>query len=447
MKILKFGGTSIKNANLIKRVTQIVSANDEDCIVVFSAFATITDLLAETGRSFKYHKEDTALQLFDKIYTFHFDLIEELKLDNKHKNQIIAKLEKLKTLIPALAVLGDSTARSMDIILGFGEDLSRLLISYYMLEQRLPVTCVDPRTFIKTDSNHTAANLLSAESTPLIKKIFESGKNGLTYYITSGFIGKNKDGDTTTLGRGGGDYTASILASVLNVRCLEIWTDVNGIMSCDPRLVENVHPIKKLTYSEAAELAFFGAKILHPKTIRPAVKKEIPVYIKNTFFPESAGTLVGPIKAPKQRVKAVAFQNNISVINIYSDKMFGTFGFLEKIFSVFTKHCVPVDLITTSEVNVSVTIDSNQDTDDLLKELSGFSEVTLETGKAMISVVGEGLKNTSGISARFFGVLKGINVLMVSVGASEVNLSIIVDEKDMVKAVRLLHGEFFPPLS
>ncbi|MDA3863390.1 MAG: lysine-sensitive aspartokinase 3 [Deltaproteobacteria bacterium] len=446
MKVLKFGGTSIKNADLIRKVAQIISANDENCIVVFSACATITDLLSEIGSSFKKHNETEALKLFEQIFAFHLDLIEKLEIEQKHKNQIIAKLNRLKTLIPALAVLGDSTPRSLDIILGFGEDLSRMLISFYLLEQNLPLITVDPRSFMKTDSNHAAANLLMEESSSSFKGIFATEANSVKYYITSGFIGKSKNDDTTTLGRGGSDYTASILASVLNARCLEIWTDVSGIMSCDPRLVDNVHPIKKLTYSEAAELAFFGARILHPKTIRPAVKKEIPVYIKNTFNPDSAGTVVCPVKNPQQRVKAVAFQKNITVINIYSDNMLGAFGFLEQIFSVFTKHCVPVDLITTSEVNVSVTVDGNQNTDDLLEDLSRFSEVTVETHKAMISVIGEGLKNTSGISARFFGVLKGINVLMVSVGASEVNLSIIVDDKDMVEAVKLLHEEFFPKL-
>ncbi len=261
--------------------------------------------------------------------------------------------------------------------------------------------------------------------------------------ITGGFYGANDQGFVTTLGRGGSDYSAAIFASALKADKLEIWTDVDGILTSDPRLIKDTKLILKLSYTEAAELAFFGAKVLHPKTIYPAVNSQIPVTVLNTFNPENPGTNIIGLRSNIKMIKAIAFRKGITVINVNSFRMLGAYGFLSKVFEIFNDFETPIDLVATSEVNVSMTIDDDRHLNYIIEELEKFANVNIQKNQTIISAVGEGIRDTAGIAGKFFSALAGININLVSIGASDVNLSIVVNESDLDKAVVLLHDTFF----
>jgi aspartate kinase len=263
------------------------------------------------------------------------------------------------------------------------------------------------------------------------------------YIITGGFVGSDSTGRTTTLGRGGSDYSAAIFASLLHAERLEIWTDVDGILTADPRMIPEARLVQDVTYAEASELAYFGTKVLHPKTIFPSVEQNIPVCVMNTFHPDNSGTRILAKLNKGQGIKAITFRKNITLINIHSNRMLGAFGFLANVFEVFKKHTTPVDLVSTSEVSISVTIDSNEYLDRIIEDLSRIATTSVYSDKAIISAIGEGIRGDSGIAARFFAALDGIEISLVTMGASEINLSIVVNGDSLERAIRNLHFEFF----
>jgi aspartate kinase len=299
------------------------------------------------------------------------------------------------------------------------------------------------RGLVKTDDNYSEAEVNFELTEKLLRDQLGSSLKGASVIVCGGFIGSNSRNSVTTLGRGGSDYSAAVVARCIGAERLEIWTDVDGIMTCDPRIISQAKPLKEVSYLEAAELAYFGAKVIHPKTIFPAVNAGIPVFVLNSYNPGSEGTLIRNSVEHTNKIKAIAFRRNITVINITSNRMLGAYGFLAKVFEVFLRHETSVDLVTTSEVSVSLSIDNDKNLDRIVESLSQFARLDVFRRRAVISAVGEGIRNTSGIAARFFGVLKGINVSMISFGASEINLSIIVEEQDLEDAVKLLHSEFF----
>lgn len=273
-----------------------------------------------------------------------------------------------------------------------------------------------------------------------------------TAVITQGFIGSADDGTATTIGRGGSDLSASIFGSVLGAEEIQIWTDVDGMMSADPRIIPDSRPIGLMSFDEASELAYFGAKVLHPKTILPAVRHGIPVRVLNSRRPEFGGTLIVPSAAgdssrgvPGEIIKSIACKRGIVVINVNSSRMLMAHGFLARLFSIFADYEKSVDVVATSEVSVSLTVDSEESIPEIMEELEAIGETRIARNKAIICIVGEGMKNTPGIGARIFGALAGakVNIEMVSEGASEINLTLVVDERDVEKAVRVLHNEFF----
>lgn len=442
MLVRKFGGTSVKDETAIKRVFNIIKNTKGKSVIVVSAFATITNSLVNIIEFLKIGKVNEAIQEADIILSKHIDTSVNLEILTNVKDFIFNSVDELKNFIRAIDVLGEVTPKSMDFILSKGELLSSRIIFEYFKQMDLNIEYVDSRDIIKTDSNYTAAELIDESEQVIINK-FDKVFKEFDYAICGGFIASNQSGTTTTLGRGGSDYSAAIIAKYLKAGRLEIWTDVDGILTSDPRLIDNAKLVKKLSYSEASELAFFGAKVLHPKTIYPAVSNNIPVYVLNTFRPESTGTVILENTENVNFIKAIAFRRNTIVINVQSNRMLGAFGFLSKVFEIFKNNHTSVDLVTTSEVSISLTIDDKRNIDGIIKELSQFSKVEIFDEKAIISAIGEGIRNTAGIAARFFGALKGINISMVSLGASEVNLSIIVSENDLEDAVKSLHSEFF----
>lgn len=446
MKVLKFGGTSVKNYEAIDGLYQIVKSNKDNMVIVVSAMAGVTNTLLALSES---KNKDFINDKISLLLNRHIVVVTDLGLvgDKLQTEEfVIHQFALLKMYIEKnLNLVGQK--RHYDQVVSFGEVLSSYIVNSYFVHKGLDTTHLDSRELIITDNEFSSANvLLDVTKDRILKKIepytvgtFDSGK----IFVAGGFIASSIDKNPTTLGRGGSDFTASLYAAMLNADVLEIWTDVDGILTCDPRLVPEAKLITHLSYLEAAELAFFGAKVLHPKTILPAVNNKIPVVVKNTFNPNDAGTAIYEIENNPKMIKAIAFRKNITVINIISNRMLGAYGFLSNVFEVFKEYKTSVDLVATSEVSISLTIDNDSRLAEIVNELEGFANVSYSHNNAIISVVGEGIKRTSGIAAKFFGVLSDINVFMVSVGASEVNLSIIVSQDDMENAVKRVHKEFF----
>ncbi|MFN3306177.1 MAG: lysine-sensitive aspartokinase 3 [Candidatus Kapaibacteriota bacterium] len=441
MLVCKFGGTSVANSGAIRQVYSIMSSKEKPVFVVVSAFAEVTNQLQKIVDCLVYKEHDKIDSLFENLYERHYSTAEELGVANQMSNKIERKFEELKLFLNALKILGEVTPRSVDFILSIGELLSSAIIFQYFIERDLSICYVDPRQIIITDSNFTRADVNFELSKDRLSKFISENRN-YDYYITGGFVGSNIEGHTTTLGRGGSDYSASIIASLLNAKKLEIWTDVDGIMTTDPNVVPNAKLLDEVSYEEASEMAIFGAKVLHPKTIFPAVAKKIPVVVRNTFNPNCNGTLI-TYKSPTRKVKAITFKRNVTVLNIISSEMLGVYGFLARVFDVFKRFQTEVDLVSTSEVSISLTIDDRKNLAKIIKSLKEFSQVEVLEQNAVVCIIGEGLKYSSTTPFKIFKALEGIKVLMVSMGASDINLSIVVKEKNLEKVIALLHKEFF----
>jgi len=306
----------------------------------------------------------------------------------------------------------------------------------------LKAVFIDSRKLIHTDKNFNEGNIDFEITNQNTKKLVTSAFQGADVIVTQGFVASTLDGDTTTLGRGGSDYSASVIGAAIGADRVEIWTDVDGILTSDPRHIKNVKLIDSLSYEEASELAFFGAKVLHPKTIFPAVSAQIPVVVLNTFNTDSKGTTILKTNKDYKAIKAISFRRGTSVIQITSNRMLGTYGFLSKVFEIFNHHKTSVDIVTTSEVSVSLTIDDNENINDIINDLKKIASVKVSRNMGIVVAVGEGIRDTAGIAARFFGTLRGFNILMVSIGSSDINISIVMEQGEIIEAVQMLHNEF-----
>ena len=440
MIVMKFGGTSVGSADRIKALAEIVSSyKDRNPIIVLSAVSGVTDKLIEAAQT---ACSRGAINM-EEIEKKHRDILSELKLD---KSLVDKELNELKETLDAITKSKDNSNKAIDDVSSFGERMSSRIVAGYFNSINLRAKNFDAWDvgFI-TDSNFGAADLLPDSE----NKIKENLSNVDSISVITGFIGKNEHGQITTLGRGGSDYTAAIIGAVLDAEEIQIWTDVDGMMTSDPRIVKEAKTIPIISFNEAAELATFGAKVLHPKTIHPAIKKSIPVKVLNSFNPDAKGTtIVKDCENCKGIVRAISLKKNITLFNITSTRMLLAYGFLARLFDVFYKYKVPVDMVATSEVSVSLTVDSAnnvKDLENIQKELSGIGDVNVEKDKSIICLVGIGMKNTPGVASRIFNTIgqNNINIEMISQGASEINIGFIVDEKDAEKAVQCLHKEFF----
>ena len=430
---MKFGGTSVADAAAIENVARIVSAERAAFpVVVVSALSGVTDaLLAATPASvepiFQRHLE-TAAQLLGSSESY------------------AALVRSAEAQVRALLQSQNPSNRKavQDSIVSFGELLSSALMAAVLNQRGIEARQIDARRCIITDEEHTCA-------APLLRETYARTQNELRPLVESGvvpvlggFIGATMQGATTTLGRGGSDYTAALIGAALRVDEIQIWTDVTGVLTADPRIVPEAQTIDRLSYSEAAELAYFGAKVLHPKTIQPAIENSIPVRICNSRLPQERGTLVGPQSETSRRtIKAIAHKTGVTVVQITSARMLGAYGFLRALFEVFERHRVVVDVVTTSEVSVSLSLDEAGALPSIVEELQQLGTVGIEKGRAIICVVGEGLRGTAGIEARVFSTISDINVSLISQGASSINFTFVVEEERVREAVTRLHEEFF----
>lgn len=451
MIVQKFGGTSVENAAALERAIDIIVREKErQPIVVLSAIAGATNALLQAAHSSLSGKLSDAHVGLNDLLERHVAILENLLTKRSNVQSLVffirKKFEELKILCQGIAILGELTNRSLDNIASLGEILSTRILSETMKERGYNVELVDVRQFMITDNQFSQAVPLFDEINKRSKEILSPILREKKIIVTQGFIGSTAQGVMTTLGRGGSDFSAAIIGASLDAEEIQIWTDVDGILTADPRIVPAARKIKVISFQEASELAYFGAKVLHPSTILPAVSKNIPVVVLNSKNPQSTGTRIVS-KPPRQdiSVKSIASKKEITVINIQSSRMLMAYGFLESIFSVFSRHRTSVDLVSTSEVAVSLTIDNTSQLEKVVTDLKSFAEVAVYPNKAILCIVGEQLHLTVGVADRIFRALGDINVMMITQGASEINMSLVIDESRVAEAVRRLHNEFFEP--
>ena len=449
MIVMKFGGTSVQDADAINRVIEIVKSRlKRNPVVVSSATSKTTDTLLLCCKTAAEGNYEKASEIVKSIREKHIKISRGLLPDGESLEELINKIkdiiDDLRDFIKGIYLLSELSDRSIAKIASHGELLSTLILNYAFNNAGIKAELVDARDFIITNNNYANAEPifdLICEKTPaILKPILKSGK----IVITQGFIAKSVEGITTTFSRGGSDYSASIIGMAMNADEVEIWTDVDGILTADPRIVENTKIVREITFKEAAELAYFGAKVLHPSTIVPAIEKNIPVRVLNSKFPEGKGTLIKKsVNESEFMIKSITSKSDIKVLNIYSPKMLLAHGFLKKIFEIFDKYKTSVDLITTSEVNVSLTLDNDDNIEEIINELSGFSEVNIEKDKALVCIVGSNLKYIPGMAKKVFQALGEHNITMISQGASVINISFVVDSENLNSVLKTLHKEFF----
>jgi aspartate kinase len=451
MIVMKFGGTSVQDAKAIGRVAAIVKERlPQRPVVVVSAMAKVTDQLLAMSRAAGVGDRKTALKLCRALQERHYDTAGELlgtALFSDFHSELGGDFENLEELLRGISAVGELTPRTNDHVAAYGEMLSSKIVAAAFEAQGLPSAHVDSRQCIVTDGSHTKAAPLFAETDERLRikvqPLLDQGRAP----VMGGFIGATKAGVTTTIGRGGSDYSAAIVGAGLNAERIEIWTDVDGMMTTDPNLCPDARRIRVISFEEAAELAYFGAKVLHPATVLPAVQKNIPVYILNSKNPTCEGTRI-TAKAPPSRnsFKAIAVKKRITIVDVAAPRMLLAHGFLKAIFEAFDRHRIPVDVVSTSEVSISLTVDSNESIPALATDLAKLADVKYEGRKAIVCVVGENLRSTPGIAARIFTEVRDVNIRMISQGASEINITFVIEEDAVPQVVKQLHKKFFTDL-
>jgi len=449
MLIMKFGGTSVEDAAAMQNIGRIVTREcDRAPLVVFSACAGVTNALVRAAKLSAQGSSAEANSLLTLIRNRHLKIAADLFTNGSSVQSEVNELcDQLQAHAGPLLARPVNLPRLLDQLTSFGERLSTLLFSRYLLQQGITVHLIDARTIIVTNDEFTGAIPDFELTARNARKFLLPLVSPRSILVTQGFIGATISGETTTIGRGGSDYSAAILGSVLDAEEIQIWTDVDGILTADPTILPNSFRIKQMTFREAAELAYFGARVLHPKTILPAVEKGIPVRVLNSRRPDSTGTLI-TARSPEPSgcvVKSVAYKEGITLVSIESTRMLMAHGFLARLFEVFAQFRKPVDVIATSEIGVSLTVDDSSGLDEIVHTLREVAEVTVQPHRAVLCVVGENMKYTRGIAAKVFTALDrvGVNVELISHGGSEINLTLVIREEEIRTAVEALHAEFF----
>ncbi len=429
----------------------VASRRFEDPFVVVSAMSGVTDTLLGLSKAAQNKDRtgcDNVLRLLSEKHVAAVDSLSLSESEAAHCREEISKeTARLSELAMGVSLLGELSPRSEDAIAASGELLASLLLAAVLRRDGHAAIRIDPREWMLTDATYGCAIPDERGIAARVKdRVLPAAAQG-KLVVTGGFAGSAPDGSITTLGRGGSDFSAALLGAGLHdngcpVSAIEIWTDVDGILTADPRIVPSAKLVEEVGYSEAAELAFFGAKVLHPATIRPAVTRGIPVKVLNTFRPQAKGTTV-IARAAGDGVRALAMRRKVTALFVSNPRMLLAYGFAARVFSVFEKLRVPVDVITTSEVSISITVDDKSPIGDLVRELSEFAEVEILKDLAVVSVVGRNMRSTPGIAARVFKALKDINVILISQGATETNMTFVIEAAHAPKALQLLHREFF----
>jgi aspartate kinase len=451
MIVMKFGGTSVESGEAIERLTGIVNSHlEQQPIVVVSAMGKTTNKLLEFAERARRGDHFLGSRCLDELHDYHSEVAGQVT-----NGEALHRLEiSLQRSFRDLRVIGSEVADEgrevtpalLDEIASFGERMSSEIVAAALEAGGVPSVHLDARQVILTDSRHTQATPLYWESYAKLRRVIPYLCDGRVV-VMGGFIGSTEDGVTTTLGRGGSDFTASIVGAGIGAEEIQIWTDVDGMLTADPTIVPDAHRVKVISFTEAAEMAYFGAKVLHPATVVPAIDRNIPVLILNSRRPQVDGTrIVSEAVASTNIVKSIACKSKVVVMSIRSTRMFMAHGFMRRIFEIFDRYETSVDMVATSEVSVSLTIDQPERVQAIAGALREFADVSVDENQAIICMVGENIRHSPGVAARVFKALGSINVRMVSQGASALNLGFVVAGKDLAAAVPALHREFFSEL-
>ena len=436
MKVLKFGGTSVGSAAGIRNVRNIIAAQSGSRIVVLSAMSGVTNKLVEVAGYFSKGKEAEVILAIDALWLDHKAVVEELFPASEFRDDTLSHLHSLFQDLKEVTI-GTFNPGLEPVIVTFGEVFLSYIFSRFIQLESIPNTLLDARDFmhisnLENPDIEVVSELLSLSLQREVRS---------QVYITQGFVCIDRFRNINTLKRGGSDYSAAIIAAALRAEEVQIWTDIDGFHNNDPRYVEKTTPISHLTFDEAAELAYFGAKILHPQTVSPVRDRRIPIYLKDTFHPDAVGTLISS-EVRSKGLKAISAKDGITAIKIKSNRMLMAHGFLRKIFEVFDKHRTAIDMITTSEIAISLTIDDVSNLELILEELESFGEISVDQDHSIICVVGQAVIDDQS-TYRLFEILNHIPVRMISYGGSSNNISLLVDTRNKVEALQRLNTKLF----
>ena len=436
MKVMKFGGTSVGTPQRIKNVVGLINDN-EPKLVVLSALSGTTNTLIQINDAFYAGNSIKALQIMSELEKKYYTLANELYSTDKYRALSLAYFKKTFDFIRSFADVKFGMTEAKQII-GQGELLSTHMVENYMLEQGCHVKLIPALDFMRTGKDSVPDETYIKEN---IEKILDENP-GFSIYLTQGFICRNVYGEMDNLLRGGSDYTASLIGAAIGASEIQIWTDIDGMHNNDPRIVDNTLPVHHLSFEEAAELAYFGAKILHPTCVLPAKKAGIPVKLLNTMEPTAEGTVISN-HMEKKIIKAVAAKDNITVINITSSRMFMAYGFMAKVYEIFNKHKTSIDVVCTSEVGVSLSIDNESSLNDILSQLKELGEVEVDRDMCIICVVGDLNWHNVGFESAVTQAMDSIPVRMLSYGGSRYNISYVIKSTDKVKTLQRLSKMLF----
>jgi aspartate kinase len=436
MKILKFGGTSVGSPERMTKLLDIINPAEKQ-IVVLSAVSGTTNSLVEISSKLLKEDKESALNLINALKNSYYNFVAELLPSAEFKDQ---GLEVIDYHFGFLANLANDIFTPIEekVVLAQGELISTTLYHLYLKSIGVPSVLLPALDFMKIDEDHEPdIPYTTAHLQPLLD---QHADNNL--FITQGFICRNSFGEVDNLRRGGSDYTASLLGAAILAEEVQIWTDIDGMHNNDPRVVKGTKPIARLSFDEAAELAYFGAKILHPQSVFPAQRYKIPVRLLNTMEPKAAGTLIAA-ESERGKIKSIAAKDGITAIKIQSSRMLLAYGFLRRVFEIFERYKTPIDMITTSEVAVSLTIDFTDNLDSIVEELHAFGSVELDKDQSIVCVVGDFRAEKHGFASRVLDSLKHIPVRMISYGGSSYNISVLINTDDKTEALRSLHNRLF----
>ncbi|MCU1288612.1 MAG: aspartate kinase [Acidobacteria bacterium] len=445
---MKFGGTSVQDATAFARVAQIVTGERANSpIVVTSAMSKVTDALLSAFEAAKKGDHEAGFASLAPHFERHTAVARELVGEDRQKafaDELAFSKTDLRDLLMRVSRRSLPLSMLKDAIVSYGEQLSSRLLAEVCRAAGLNARQIDSRRLIVTDDEYGAATPIWEETEKQIQDELGSLIEAGEIPILGGFIAASRSGETTTLGRGGSDYSAALVGAALNSKEIQIWTDVTGVLTTDPRIVPEARTLPVLSYEEAAELAYFGAKVLHPKTIQPAVDYAIPVRVCNSHQPEERGTMVlAESGETPNKIKSLAYKKGITILRVTSARMLGSYGFMSALFQIFERHRTVIDVISTSEVSLALTIDNTDSLEQVVKDLERLGRVRIETENAVICVVGEGLRTTPGLAAKIFSTIEDINISLVSHGASSVNLTFVVKQDRAAEAIKRLHDAFF----
>ena len=437
MKVLKFGGTSVGTPERMHHVAHLLTRAPEDKIVVLSAVSGTTNTLVQIGHLLSHNNKSEAKKIIEGLKQKYISFIEVLLTDPAYRDQALNYISQVFGLLFALTEKEYSPELEKEL-LAQGELISTNLFNLLLQERAISSTLISAMDFMSIDENDEPDIQSIKEK---LDPILEENKNH-QMLLTQGYICLNHHGGMDNLKRGGSDYTASLIGAAVNAEEIQIWTDIDGMHNNDPRIVKNTFPIATLSFEEAAELAYFGAKILHPSTIRPAQQEQVPVRLLNTMKPEASGTLISN-QTKEAGLKAIAAKDNITAIKIRSSRMLLAHGFLRKVFEIFEKYKTSIDMITTSEVAVSLTIDNDKHLDMITHELKQFGTVIVDKDQSIVCLVGDMIVNSKGIVKKIFNALEDIPIRMISYGGSNYNISLLIDTDHKAKALNSLNDELF----